>query len=324
MKCTRPVPLFRAAPGTLKSDGSPAFYSHTPQHPSDAPALYRSCSYCLSCRLSHAYGWQLRGVHELSVSTTDYAEFITLTYDENTNPIDLQYDDFQKFLKRMRGEFSFRYMAAAEYGEVCATCGLHRRSCSCDLYVPGPGRPHFHAILFNLNFSDRVVLKKRKHGLLYTSDTLSRFWRKGFAVTANADPFSIGYVARYTLKKKYGRQADDYYELSDPLTGEVIREARERMHASTRPPIGIPWLEKFYSDIYPRGYALLAGGKKIAPPRAYNNWIRKNMPDLWADTEAIGNASRLTIAPDYDRLDDRDFILQSRLNSNYRNDTNEN
>lgn len=267
--------------------------------PNDAPpSLYRRCGYCLSCRLHKSYEWAIRGYHEHSVSKFGTGEFVTLTFDDDYLPDTLDYKFMQNFIKRVRkAGYSVRYMACGEYGEKTQ-------------------RPHFHAILFGVRFPDRIHFKTTPDGFkLYNSAALSKLWKFGHAVTGDISKDSIAYVARYTLKKKYGKNAIDHYFVVDPDTGEVLRDDEpEMMYSSKCPAIGIPWLQKYYSDIYPHGY-LIFDNKKMAPPRSYNLWIEKNLPLLWQETtlfrEEFSFKKGLDLPPDFDRLSSREFIVNS-------------
>jgi len=256
------------------------------------PTLYRRCGYCLSCRLHKSYEWSLRGQHEFQM--TGRGEFVTLTFDDDHCPPMLDYSIFQKFLKRLRKKASFRFMGCGEYGTETF-------------------RPHFHGILFGLSLGDRVAYKKSGDNMLYNSATLSSAWPFGHAVTADVTPDSIAYVSRYTLGKAYGDKAEDRYFLPDAETNFILTDyTPEMMYSSKCPAIGIPWLQKYYSDIYPRGYMLTEEGIKLPPARSYNLWMKKHMPDLFEATQVFSeDYFPLVSSVDRDRLFARDYIVQS-------------
>ena len=65
------------------------------------------------------------------------------------NPIILKKSDFQKFIKRLRKDYDIKYFACGEYGDKTL-------------------RPHFHAILFGVNFSDdKIIFSKSKKDILF-------------------------------------------------------------------------------------------------------------------------------------------------------------
>ena len=110
--------------------------------------------------MSRAREWAVRLYSELK--TTEKSCFITLTYSDENNPIILKKSDFQKFIKRLRKDYDIKYFACGEYGDKTL-------------------RPHFHAILFGVNFSDdKIIFSKSKKGYpISISDTLGKYWKLG-------------------------------------------------------------------------------------------------------------------------------------------------
>ena len=132
----------------------------------DLPKAKVPCGQCIGCRLDRARSWSVRMMHEAQL--VDEKCFITLTYDDEHLPADgsLRKSDFQKFMKRLRKEYSDRrisYFMCGEYGEE-------------------NHRPHYHAVLFGVDFEDVQVLRKRHRGKLgRTSAILGRLWGLGFS-----------------------------------------------------------------------------------------------------------------------------------------------
>ena len=129
----------------------------------DRRELYVPCRKCFECVQSYSTNWALRC--SLEAKAYSHNCFITLTYD-NEHLEDINVPTVQKFIKRLRKYFgarSLRYFACGEYGE-------------------NTGRPHYHVILFGVDFSDdRIFLKRDKRGnVIYYSPTLMKLWRNGF------------------------------------------------------------------------------------------------------------------------------------------------
>ncbi|WP_217268498.1 rolling circle replication-associated protein, partial [Lactobacillus helveticus] len=62
-------------------------------------------------------------------------------------------------------------------------------------------RPHFHACLFGLDFSDKKFYKTTKTGsILYTSKILEELWPFGYSTVGDVSFESAAYVARYIMK----------------------------------------------------------------------------------------------------------------------------
>ena len=197
-------------------------------------------------------------------SLYDRNVFITLTYDNNNLPRDLSlnHKHFADFMKRLRKKFGagydkqIRYYMCGEYGE-------------------GRGRPHYHACLFNLDFRDKLYFKRVGDSVLYTSDTLQRLWPFGFSLIGDVTFESAAYVARYCVNKRTGKDADKTYRLIDKETGETFLRKPEYNKASSKPGIGAPWLDKYVSDVYPRG-EILVRGHMTKPPRYYDKRFREH------------------------------------------------
>lgn len=161
--------------------------------PAGSERLDVPCGKCIGCRLDYSRGWAIRCMHEASLYENNC--FVTLTYDDEHLPKDgnLHIEDFQKFVKRLRKEAfhdGIRYFHAGEYGG--------------DL-----GRPHFHAILFNCDFADKVHASSRRGNRLYASEALSALWPFGFHSIGDVTLASASYVARYCMKK--AEQPDKFF-----------------------------------------------------------------------------------------------------------------
>ena len=190
------------------------------------------CGQCIGCRLERSRQWAIRCVHEASLYDDNC--FITLTYsDENLPPYgSLVKKDFQDFMKRLRKRFSnVRYYHCGEYGSKTK-------------------RPHYHAILFNIDFPDKELLTINNDQRLYTSEILSKIWGKGICSIGSVTFESAAYVARYIMKKANGDDAElKYCHVDDDGVWNSIEPEYTTM--SRRPGIGKEWFDKFKSDVYP-------------------------------------------------------------------------
>lgn len=226
-----------------------------------------ACGQCQGCRATRALDWATRITHESLLWESNL--FLTLTYDEGQLPLHgtLDYSDHELFMKRLRKRFAprtIRYYSCGEYGETTL-------------------RPHFHTCLFNLSFNDAELWKTQNGEHLFTSPTLNEIWGKGRAVIGSLTYASAAYVARYILKKITGPKSELHYQLEHPITGDIHQAAPEGARMSQS--LGISWLEKFKSDVYPKDFFHI-DGKKIRPPRAYDRWLEKHDPQMWARVRA--------------------------------------
>lgn len=227
------------------------------------------CGQCIGCRLNYSRQWAIRIVHEAQMHDSNC--FITLTFDQanldtRSNPNSLDVSEFQRFMKRLRKKFgeNVRYFHCGEYGDKNL-------------------RPHYHAILFGVDFSDKTLWSNRDGNKLYISETLQRLWPYGFSTIGDVSFQSAAYVSRYILKKQTGENAEDYYFRYDPLTGEGRGVEPEYCtmsrgnnlpedHPGATRGIGYSWLKKYKEDVYPHDYVVI-NNHKVKPPRYYDNCL---------------------------------------------------
>lgn len=213
------------------------------------------CGVCTGCRLENSRQWAVRMLHEAQLH--EYNCFLTLTYDPETVPADnsLDLSALQNFMKRIRAHADYhynnkiRFFACGEYGDQNF-------------------RPHYHAIIFNHDFPDKILYSQKNNQKLYTSPTLSKLWPDGFTTLGPVNYTTASYCARYTMKKRGGKKAADYYYRLSPTDGNYYSVRPEFSVMSRRPGIGSAWLEKFKNDVFPSGF-VVADGKPQPVPRFY-------------------------------------------------------
>lgn len=222
------------------------------------------CGQCIGCRLERSRKWAVRCMNEASLY--DQNCFITLTYDDEHLPPygSLEKSGLQKFFKRLRKHAGsgVRFFACGEYGAQL-------------------GRPHYHAVIFNWDFSDKKLWKTFGDSRLYTSRLLEQFWPFGFCTVGNVTFESAAYVARYVLKKVTGDAAKEHYTKLDPFTGELFEVAPEFVNMSRRPGIGSGWYSRFAGDVFPSDF-MISRGVKMKPPRFYDGIYELTDPELMA------------------------------------------
>lgn len=220
------------------------------------------CGRCSGCRLERSRQWAIRCTHEASLY--DKNCFITLTYGREHLPADysVHVRPLQLFFKRLRkslGSHKIRFFACGEYGDENL-------------------RPHFHALIFNYDFNDKVLHTIVRENKIYTSQHLATLWPYGFSTLGDITFESAAYVARYNMKKVNGDQAVAHYTRQNPDTGQFHVVEPEFIVMSRRPGIGARWLEKFKSDVYPDDFVLLRG-MKMLPPRFYDQQLTEEERD---------------------------------------------
>jgi hypothetical protein len=216
------------------------------------------CGQCIGCRLKYSQEWAIRLMHEKQMHEDSC--FLTLTMspeylESRENPWSLDKTEFQRFMKRVRKRYGkkIRYFHCGEYGEKNS-------------------RPHYHAIIFGMDFEDKELFKVRDEIRLYTSETLAKLWPYGFVTIGEVTMESCAYVARYVTKKIKGKDAEKHYIRWDSLTGEGIPIEPEYATMSRKPGIGRSWFEKYKADVYPHDYVVV-NKHEIRPPRYYDNLL---------------------------------------------------
>lgn len=253
------------------------------------------CGQCLGCRIDRARDWSIRIGHEAKLH--QHTAFITITYDDVNlpNPPSLNYRDFQLLAKRIRRVYGpFRFFMCGEYGDKTR-------------------RPHFHAIIFGLHFSDQKRWAGSDAMPTFTSPKLTRLWGKGMIVLGSVTPQSANYVARYNLKKITGDRAETHYRWVDPDTGEVHNLCPEFCHMSTRPGIGAGWYDKHHKDFHTHDYVIVDGAKNPVP-RFYDKLAEKaavyQVDELKMEREIRARPKAWNNTPE--RLATRETVLKAR------------
>lgn len=208
------------------------------------------CGRCLGCRERRARDWTLRCVHEAQL--WDAKCFVTLTYARDCVPAggSLDHRDFQLFMKRLRKRTGrpVRFFMCGEYG-------------------PANMRPHYHAILYNVDFGDRKLAGKSRGGSeYYSSESLEALWTHGRCSVQDVSNRTIGYCTRYIVDKMTGskEELDEHYTVIDS-DGVIVRRKPEYCAVSLKPGIGARWFDKFSSDVLRHDFAVLEGNKYAVP-----------------------------------------------------------
>lgn len=235
MVCYDPQHGYRTPLGTITMNKKAGW--------ADRPAT-RACGQCSGCRLENSRQWAMRIMHEASLYPNNM--FLTLTYNPENLPenMSLEKRPWQLFMKKLKKKYkgkSIRFYQVGEYGDE-----THR--------------PHYHAILFNHDFEDKLFLKYTELDQpLYTSEILDTVWGLGDCYIGDVTFESAAYCARYVMKKINGPMADNHYDGRMP----------EYSNPSRRPGIGKPWLDKWKTDVYPNDYVVM-NGKRLKPPKYYD------------------------------------------------------
>lgn len=288
MACYHPLRGFRAPGGRLALNPSQGF--------SDLPVEV-ACGQCVGCRIDRSKMWAARCLHEASLY--DRNCFITLTYAPEHLPEGntLVVSDFQKFMKRLRKKHGsgIRFFHCGEYGETY-------------------GRPHYHALLFNFDFEDKVLWKNNRDNPLYISADLTELWPFGWSTVGALTYQSAAYTARYIMKKITGPQADQHYQTVNKYTGEIIQKKPEYVTMSRRPGIGQQWYKQHHKELWPDDFIIIKG-RKVRIPRYYDQQFEIEHPEEYAKTKRarVRNSLKHKHNNTPERLKVREQVQRARI-----------
>lgn len=278
---------FRAYPKTLQK----LMRKKRIVYKADVRIACRNCEICLERKSKE---WALRAIHESSLyrhkDGTSKNIAVTLSMrNEEVQKRDgkISRRDMQLFLKRLRKHKAMtgdtiRVMYSGEYGDKTK-------------------RPHYHAILFNCDFEDKVFEKKTGAGTkLYRSKTLEQIWGLGHVWIGEVTYKSAAYIARYTFKK----------------LGKITTNlpTKEFIQASNRPGLARDWLDLYgLTDIYACQLARLQKPQVI--PKYYDDWLKKKHEEIYNQIKKYRCETINPNHPDktYERLQDARRIKQMQF-----------
>lgn len=216
-------------------------------------AIKIPCGQCAGCRLESSRQWAMRAMHEKQMHNR--SAFLTLTYNDKCLPPggSLSLDDYQKFMKRLRWKLGpVRFLGCGEYGDTTR-------------------RAHYHILLLNCDFTDKLFHKLSPSGArLYVSRTLDALWSDergnlGHSLIGDVEFDSCAYVARYVMKKIKGQ--DVYGERLPPF-----------LTMSRNPGLGATWFEKYGGQAY-NWDSVIVNGMEVRPPKFYDSKVKSLDPD---------------------------------------------
>lgn len=256
------------------------------------------CGKCIGCKMLIAQAWAMRAMHEAQFHELNC--FVTLTYSDRNLPEGgtLRPTDLVLFMKRLRKFIEpvrISFFACGEYGDI-------------------GGRPHYHALLFGMDFLDKTLWKDSSAGKMFLSPTLERLWGHGFTSVGPVTAATAAYVARY-VTKKVGKD-ESAYECVDK-DGVIHKREPEFARMSRRPAIGRKWIEKFASDVYPDDFCVREG-KEVGVPRYYDKRLEIENAALFAAVKAERLGAMLSDEAWKDskpsRLAVREIVAQAKIN----------
>lgn len=266
MGCDFPIPAYRSQEINPATGRSRITFNPMEARNSQNFGLHIPCGRCIGCKMEKAKQWALRCDKEAQLHEENC--FLTLTFANQYLPVDYSVHPrhMQLFFKKLR-KFIYprkvRFYLGAEYGDENL-------------------RPHYHVILFNYDFNDKIFYERTPRGdILYTSRNLSKLWPYGLATLGAVTFESAGYTARYSTKKITGPKASDHYLRVHPLHGFICRVRPEfslmsRGDNSGDPVwgggIGSGYAIKFKDEIY-QSDSVIVRGREVKPPRFFDQQL---------------------------------------------------
>jgi hypothetical protein len=247
------------------------------------------CGRCVGCKAAGAKAWAVRCYHEGLLHSRFWSDgevsaqiphgcIVTLTYNEPAlrrlcPDRVLNHAHFKAFWRRLRRKFGSdpRFFMCGEYGGKTA-------------------RPHFHAILWKVDFDDVEQVELPDGQRVQMSPTLTKLWSDshgplGYATYDSLSFHGSGYVAGYVAKKMTATltEADmrRHVEVTDPETGRplFVDPGPEYRKMSRDPGIGLDWIRENLDIVYPADVVSI-GKYTFRPPGAYDRVLRDLDPTL--------------------------------------------
>lgn len=257
--------------GRVRHDGrgDPRVYSDE-----YSESLFLRCGTCVTCLLHRSKQWAIRGMHERAMH--ERACFVTLTYDEGHLPYggSLVKSHMQDFMRALRKKFEepIRFLGSGEYGSRW-------------------GRPHYHLIIYGIDFFQDRFVAGRRHGQdVYRSPCLESVWKMGRSEIGSATFESCGYVAGY-VSKKLGDRA-------------LVGREPEFLLCSRKPGLGASWFERYGESVVARD-SVVVSGNEMQVPRYYDVLLERWSPVMYAELKARREAERLSRGADVDGTEAR-------------------
>lgn len=204
MPCLNPIVLKRKVTNQFSVEKHQYDKAVPKDHPLYIPELYISdeakqeyynanyytivcgCGKCIWCRRKRVNSWFIRSLCEMSTfEKNQHLYFITLTFNNDyVGDNNLQVSDVQKYIKRVRKNFGwkFKYIAVGEYGSKT-------------------GRRHYHLIFYGIPFLNKIDKIR-----------LGECWKFGFSYIKLSDPNSIYYVLKYSFKQLQYDTSNEFYD----------------------------------------------------------------------------------------------------------------
>lgn len=285
------------------------------------------CRNCIGCRGDRARDISLRASHEARMASASC--FLTLTYDRRSLPVisstltaegqrqalerpvtvqpyggSLRRRDVELFVKRLRKHLDSHY-------------GVSVRAYIVGEYGERTQRPHYHALLWGFDFEHDRKREGSSHGgyPMWSSKLLDELWGQGMCRINEMGQEVAQYAAKYALKSLGVKH--ELRRLRDGSIVEVEPPFDSLPHGKA---LGVPFLDRYWSDVFPRGLVVLRGGVELPAPLAYMKVCKEREPATFeriVEERRREAAKRLAEAMP-DRLRVREDVAHARARQSKR------
>lgn len=234
---------------------------------------YYNCGSCLACRINYTSQWQLRLLYELDC--WDGASFVTLTYNDKHLPLNgsLNKNHLRDFIKRLRSKMYYNNCVSLwNRGFIKNVFNKDYkpllRYYACGEYGSKTNRPHYHLILFGVDYFNEEHMKyvsecwKNCDDLLYDKN----LGRHCCLQPVNKD--TIGYVTGYVQKKLKGNDAIKEYDEKGLLRPFNISSQGLGLVSAIE-----------NKKLLSKGYTYTTNGKRLTIPRYFRDKLEIDIKD---------------------------------------------
>lgn len=234
--------------------------------------LLTCCRKCLHCRKKQSFELANRCV--LHASLYKHNMFLTLTYDESKSDYHnkLQYEDIQKFKKKLRNE------ARASYSQIEGRKLKYYYFKKIEVFnvheYGKNGKKHWHLIVFNHQFEDLKLFTTRNNIPVFKSERLSKLWGKGITEVGSVTEASAMYQAQYMEKDFKHNYA-----------------ASNKKSHSKHSGLGRPYFLKHFNQLLLLGYIPI-NGSRMPIPRYFERIAERHYSHFYEPSNFIKGSNK--------------------------------
>lgn len=223
------------------------------------------CGKCVECLSAKSSEWSHRIMDEARCH--DKNVFITLTYNDDYCPEEVNVRDIQLFLKRLFRQNNLRNV----------------RRFYCAEYGSKNGRPHYHLILFGYCPDDLEFFFTKNGVNYYRSKTIEKAWSCEVRFDKKVNRMSIGYVLLCEVNACTAKYCCKYMQKGISLHNEIKGRRSSFIRMSNRPGIGYLKAISINEPVKQLQY----NGQMCSIPRYYLKVLKREKPLLYLQISTL-------------------------------------